>query len=133
MRPRTLEHFCCCVSVDWRLCREGVPDQENAFPVALWALPCIESNGPLVVVVGAGMAAGSQGVQMQMALHVRAEFVHQVADQDFAHLLVAKLDSLHQRTVLVVGIPVGRDHARAVGAGDLRYVERQPSVLRDMS
>ena len=77
-----------------------------------------------------GMAAGSQGMQMQMALQVRTEFLHQVADQDFAHLLVAELNSLHQRTELVVGIPVGGDHARAVGAGNLRYVERQPSVLR---
>ena len=83
----------------------------------------------LVVVVGARMAAGSQGMQMQMALQVRTEFVHQVADQDFAHLLMAELDSLHQRTELVVGIPVGGDHARAVGAGKLRYVELEPSVL----
>src|ERR1700744_482471 len=74
------------------------------------------------------MTARGQGVQMQMALHVRTELVYQVADQDFAHLLVAELNSLHQRTVLVVGIPVGRNHARAVGAGELGYVERQPSI-----
>ena len=65
----------------------------------------------LIVVVGAGMTAGGQGVQMQVAFHVRAEFVHQVVKNDFAHLLVAELDSLHQGTELVVGIPIRRDHA----------------------
>ena len=56
---------------------------------------------------------------MQGAFHVRTELVRQVADQDLAHLLMAKLDSLDPRTIEAVGIPVSGNHARAVGAGDL--------------
>ena len=72
------------------------------------------------------MGEGSKGMQMQAALEVRTEFLDQVADQHFAHLFMAKLNSLYQGTVEMVRIPVGRDDARTVGAGDLRHVEDQP-------
>ncbi len=70
-----------------------------------------------------------QGMQMQGVFDAGTEFLNQVADKDFAHLLMAELNSLHQGTVKTVRIPVGGDHARTVGAGDLRHIERQPSVL----
>src|ERR1700677_3915134 len=75
------------------------------------------------------MGERRKGMQMQAALKVRAEFLDQVADQDFAHLFMAKLHSLYQGTVEVVRVPVSGDHARTIGAGNLRHVEYQPSVL----
>ena len=66
-----------------------------------------------LVVCGTGVAASGQGVQMQAALDVRSELLDQVADQHFTHLLMAELNPLHQRTVLLVGIPVGGEHARS--------------------
>src|SRR3981189_3667442 len=75
------------------------------------------------------MGERGKGMQMQAALKAWAELLDQVADQDFAHLFMAELHSLHQRAVEMMWIPVSGDDARTIGAGDLRHVEHQPSVL----
>ena len=65
---------------------------------------------------------------MQDVFQIRGKLLHQVAQQDFTHLLMAELDPLDQRAIEVVGIPVGGDHARAIGARNLGHIERQPPV-----
>src|ERR1700743_1994849 len=83
----------------------------------------------LVVVVGIGPAERRQGMDMQAALEVRAEFLNQVVDQDLAHLLMAELHALYQGSELMMGIPIGRDHSRPIGPRNLWHVEHRAAIL----
>jgi len=102
--PLSLEHFYCL------LVREGTALVNR---VNTGEKPAGEATGrrKLVVVGGAGVGERGEGMEMQAALEVRTEFLDQVADQDFAHLFMAELNSLYQRTVQMVRVPVSGDHA----------------------